>query len=58
MSSILDDREHWCNRAEEARVIALQMQDPKARQTMLDIAAGYDELAERAEQRRKGKLTV
>ncbi len=42
---------HWWNRAEEARAIAVQMTDPHTKATMLAIAKDYDKLAVRAEQR-------
>jgi hypothetical protein len=46
-----NDPEHWRSRAEEARVQAELMADPVAKNTMLDIAAQYEYLAHRAEQR-------
>jgi hypothetical protein len=52
---LLNDPEHWRSRAEEALVQAEQMGDPIARGTMLDIAAQYERLAERAEQRTLGE---
>lgn len=39
----------WRDRAEEARARAEEMRDARARQIMLDIAAGYDRLAEMVE---------
>jgi len=51
MSENLEAPEHWRKRAEEARTIAEVMTDNFARETMLDIARQYDELAERAEKR-------
>ncbi len=36
--SILDDPEHWQERAEEARSIAEQLSDPESRRMMLRIA--------------------
>lgn len=39
----------WRDRGEEARARADEMHDPRARQIMLDIAAGYDGLAEMVE---------
>jgi hypothetical protein len=46
--SFINDPEHWCNRAEEARTLANQMSDEASKQTMLRIAADYEHLAERA----------
>jgi hypothetical protein len=43
--------QHWRDRAEEARTKAKQMNDAEARWQMLEIAAAYDRLAERAEER-------
>jgi hypothetical protein len=40
---------YWRERAEEARSVGGQMKDPEARRAMLEIAAIYDGLAERAE---------
>jgi hypothetical protein len=53
-SHFINDPEHWRKRAEEARKLADQMDDPDAKQTMLGIAKDYDRLAERAEHRAKG----
>jgi hypothetical protein len=36
--SILDQPEHWQERAEEARSIGAQMSDPESRRMMLRIA--------------------
>jgi len=47
----MDDSQHWRNRAEEARAQAADMHDEGSRWQMLAIAAGYDRLARRAEQR-------
>jgi hypothetical protein len=49
---LLDDGEHWIDRATEARVQAEQMVDPDARQEMLRIVAGYIRLAVLASERR------
>jgi len=43
--SILDNPEHWQERAEEARSIAEQMSDPDTKQMMLRIAEDYERLA-------------
>ena len=47
----IDDPNYWRSRAEEARTMPEQMNDPDAKRTLLDIAAGYDRLALRAERR-------
>ena len=43
--------DHWRNRAEEARAVAVQMKDAHTRAVMLGIAQDYEKLAVRAEQR-------
>ena len=48
MTDLLKDPAHWRERAEDARRVAETLADPKARQTMLDIAESYERLAERA----------
>lgn len=40
--------EYWTSRAEEARALAERMQDPGCRETMLEIAAGYDRMSKAA----------
>jgi len=56
---LMNDAAHWRARAEEARVHAEQICDPEARRMMLEIAAGYERIAERAEQRlcKKGEAS-
>jgi hypothetical protein len=49
---LLNNVEHWRDRAEEARVHAEQMNDPEAKRMMLEIAKSYDKLADRAAERR------
>jgi len=44
---------HWRERAEKARAQASEMRDPDARQTLLEAAENYEQLAEQAEARRK-----
>jgi hypothetical protein len=46
--NLLDDVQHWRNRAEQARVLAEQMNDSLAREMMLRIASNYDQIAEQA----------
>jgi hypothetical protein len=52
---LLDDPEHWYLRATEARSQAERLFDPDARRIMLEIAAGYEELARHAGRRQKPK---
>ena len=47
--ALINDPEHWRSRAEEARAIAGDLKDPEPRRIMLEIAKGYDRLAEHAE---------
>jgi hypothetical protein len=56
-SSHLNDSEHWRDRAKEARAMAEDMADPVSKQKMLDVAANYEHLAKRAEDRRTGKAS-
>ena len=44
------DADHWRNRAEEARAIAVQMIDAHTKAVMLGIAQDYEKLAKRAEE--------
>jgi hypothetical protein len=57
-ASFINDPEHWRQRAEEARAIADQMNDPQAKEAMLKIAEDYERLGERAERRAKGSGQV
>ena len=49
---LIDDPEHWRQRAKESRALAGQLDDPTAKQTLLEIAQSYEELAELAEKRK------
>jgi hypothetical protein len=40
--------EHWLTRAQEARSLAEKMDDPIAKQAMLEIADAYVKIANRA----------
>jgi hypothetical protein len=51
MPRLIDAPEHWRERAEEMITFADQTNDRLAKETLLDIAAGYELLARRAEQR-------
>jgi hypothetical protein len=53
MSDILKDAAHWKERADDARRLANEMTDEKARNNMLDIAESYERLAVRAQLRTK-----
>jgi hypothetical protein len=48
---LMTNAKHWRDRAEEARANAEQMNDPEAKRQMSEIVAGYERLAQRAEQR-------
>ena len=54
MPSLVNDPQHWRFRAEEARKRSAQMTDPAGKQIMLDIAIGYERLAEETEKRLMG----
>jgi hypothetical protein len=45
------DEQYWLDRAREACVQAERMTNPEARRIMLEIAAGYQRLAQFAEER-------
>jgi hypothetical protein len=49
--TLINNPQHWRDRAEEARVNAERMGDAESRRMMLEIADGYVRLAERAERR-------
>jgi hypothetical protein len=51
MKSLLDNPEHWRERAEEARAQAEQMQDADTRRIMLAVAESYEKMAHKAERR-------
>jgi hypothetical protein len=50
----VNDPEHWLRRAEEMRTLVKSIKDNTTKQTMLRIAADYERLATRAEDRAKG----
>jgi hypothetical protein len=43
--SLKDDPNHWRRLAHDARATADQLDDPVAKQTMIEIAEGYEQLA-------------
>jgi hypothetical protein len=53
MSELLHDPAHWRAMAEQHRKLALDHPDPEARRVLVEIAKSYEQLANRAEQRRK-----
>ena len=52
--SHINDPKHWRHRAAEARAMAESLTDPEAKQLMLNVAADYEKLAKRAEERSTG----
>jgi hypothetical protein len=48
---ILDDMQHWRDRAAASRALAEQMSDAMARELMLLVASNYDRIAEQASDR-------
>jgi hypothetical protein len=49
--ALINDPKHWRERAEAARHVAEDMADQEAKCMMLNIASGYDRLAQHAETR-------
>jgi hypothetical protein len=49
----LNDAKHWRRRGTEMRALAEEMKDAESRSIMLNLAADYDNLADRAEARTK-----
>jgi hypothetical protein len=49
--SMVNNPQHWRECAEEVRAMVDNINDPGAKQTLLKVAAGYDEMARKAEQR-------
>ena len=56
ISHFINEPDHWRARAEEARMLANQMNDSESRDAMLRIAEDYERLAKRAEDRTVGRL--
>jgi hypothetical protein len=48
VTALLNSPEHWHLRAEEARSLASQLDDPDAKATMIRMADEYEKLAARA----------
>ena len=51
MAPLLNNAEHWLQRAQEARRLADGIDEPEAKQTLLKIADDYERLAQRASNR-------
>jgi hypothetical protein len=51
MPSLLNNPAHWHLRAQEARLLASQLEDPEAKAATLKVAGEYDRLAVRAARR-------
>ena len=54
VSHFINEPGHWRARAEEARILANQMNDAEAKVARLRIAEAYERLAQRAEFRALG----
>ena len=48
MPQLLTNPTHWHSRAQEARRLAQQLEDPEAKAAKLEMAGKYDRLAARA----------
>ena len=48
---ITSNPRHWLDRAKKARDAAAAVSDPDFKRKILEVAAGYERLAERAEKR-------
>jgi hypothetical protein len=56
-SHLLNDVQHWRDRAKESRVLAKQINDALAREMMFRIASNYERMAEQASWRQdEGKV--
>jgi hypothetical protein len=53
--AFINDPAHWRRRAEEMRALADNMLDQASKTMMLQIAEDYEKLANRAEERAKGR---
>ena len=54
MADDFDDPQYWRDRAEQVRALADQVSNQKARDAILRIAAEYELLADRAQERLSG----
>ena len=53
-ASLINDPEHWRDRAREKRALAERLRNDLAKETILRIADDYERLAQRAEERSRG----
>jgi hypothetical protein len=58
MARIFENPDHWRQRAKEARGIAADCDDLETSHLMLGLALAYDDLAERADERRELRLNL
>jgi hypothetical protein len=56
--SMLEDGNHWRERAKDVLAIAQGVEDPAAKVELLEIAARYQRLGERADARTNAALTA
>ena len=52
------DPNYWLERAKYARSAAESMTDPELKRMMLEVVAGYERLAKRAEERKSGAASA
>jgi hypothetical protein len=57
-SEAINDPKYWRCRAEEARAMAESMTKPEAKHLMLNVAADYERLSKRAQERSAARATV
>ena len=53
LASFINDPEHWLQRAEQMRILADEINDEQAKETVLRIANDYGRLVARAEQQKR-----
>ena len=53
-ASLINDPEHWRDRAREKRALADRLTNEQAKQTVLRVANEYERLTEQAEERSRG----
>lgn len=57
-SSIRNNPAHWRRRAEESRRLAEEVDDPAAKEMLLEVAKSYEQLAALAEANTMGKAPI